>query len=63
MFMSLAQTLYIALIESAEEGLGSNMNIGLEETDITTLKGIGINVLILVVVTLSLIAVAMIIDS
>jgi len=39
------------------------MNTGLEEADVKTLKGIGLNVLILVVVTLALIAVAMIIDS
>lgn len=39
------------------------MNTGLDESDITTLKGIGINVLILIGVTLGLIAVAMVIDS
>jgi len=39
------------------------MNTGLEEVDVKTLKGIGLNVIILVVVTLTLIAVAMVIDS
>jgi len=39
------------------------MNIGLDEADITTLKGIGMNVLLLVVVTFILIAVAMVVDS